>query len=229
MGRISRLKTITKSRIEAFLASLEKPEIILPQLMREIEEKVQETARAEAKALSAVKGDRRRLDAGLGKIVRFQEGAVLAVKANEIDTARQAIAAQIQAEKEVEKWRSNLAISESAYNSASQVRNQLRQNLKELKLKKNDIIERSREIRKELSLNQKLDSFSGGASKNILDMVARIESKIDEAEAEIEIQDEITRTLGISFPYERVKVLESDAEVDRRLNEIKGKIHTRKD
>ena len=229
MGRISRLKTITKSRIEAFLASLEKPEIILPQLMREIEGKVQETVRAEAKALSAVKGDRRRLDAGLGKIVRFQEGAVLAVKANEIDTARQAIAAQIQAEKEVEKCRSNLAISESAYNSASQVRNQLRQNLEELKLKKNDIIERSREIRREQSFHEKFDSFSSGAGKNILDVVAGMESKIDEAEAEIEIHDEITRTLGISFPYERVKVLESDTEVDRRLNEIKGKIHTRKD
>ena len=65
MGRISQLKTITKSRIEAFLASLEKPETILPQLMREMEEKLKEAARAEVKALSAVKADRRRLDAGL--------------------------------------------------------------------------------------------------------------------------------------------------------------------
>ena len=224
MGRISRLKTITQSRIEAFLASLEEPEIILPQLMREMEEKVREAARAEAKSLSAVKGDSRRLDAGLGKIVRFKEGAVLAVKANEMDRARQAIAAQIQAEEEVEKCRNDLAISESAYNSASQVRKQLRQNLKELKLKKNHILKRSREIRRELSLNKELDSFSSGTGKNVLDMVARMESKVDEAEAEIEIADEITRTLGISFPYERVKVLESDAEVDRRLREIKEKI-----
>lgn len=224
MGRISRLKTITKPRIEAFLASLEKPEIILPQLMREMEEKVRETARAEAKALSAVKGDRRRLDAGLGKVIRFKEGAVLAVKAGEIDTARQALAAQIQAEKEVEQRRNDLVISESAYNSASQVRKQLRENLKELKLKKNDILERSKEIRRERSFNEKLDSFSSGTSKNILDMVARMESKVDEAEAEMDIQDEITRTLGVSFPYERVKVLESDAEVDRRLNEIKEQI-----
>ena len=224
MGRISRLKTITKSRIEAFLASLEKPEIILPQLIREMEQKVQETARAEAKALSAVKGDRRRLDAALGKIVRFKEGAVLAVKANEIDTARQAIAAQIHAEREVEKRRDDLVISESAYNSASQVRNQLRQNLRELKLKKDDILKRCKEIRRERSFNEKLDSFSSGASQNILDMVARMESKVDETEAEVEIRDEITRALGVSFPYERVKVLESDAEVDRRLNEIKEKI-----
>ncbi|KPK44197.1 MAG: hypothetical protein AMJ65_03660 [Phycisphaerae bacterium SG8_4] len=198
--------------------------MILPQLMREMEEKVREAARAEAKALSAVKGDRRRLDAGLGKIVRFKEGAVLAVKANEMDTARQAIAAQIQAERQVNKCRNDLATSESAYNSATQARKQLRQSLKELKLKQNDIVKRSREIRRELSLNEKLDSFSGGAGKSILDMVARMEAKVDEAEAEIEITDEITRTLGISFPYERVKVLESDAEVDRRLDEMKRKI-----
>ncbi|MHC4582047.1 MAG: PspA/IM30 family protein [Planctomycetota bacterium] len=224
MGRISRLKTITKSRIEAFLASLETPETVLPQLMREMAEKAKEAARAEAKALSAVKGDRRRLDAGLGKIVRFKEGAALAVKGNDTDTARQAIAAQIQAETEVEKCRSDLAVSESAYNSARQVREQLRQNLKELKLKKNDILARSREIRREQSSNKKLESFSSRAEGNILDMVARMESKVDEAEAEIEIADEITRTLGISFPYERVKVLESDAEVDRRLNEMKEEL-----
>lgn len=224
MGRINRLKTITKSRIEAFLTSLESPEIVLPQLIREMEQKVQETARAEAKALSAVKGNRRRLDAGLGKGVRFKEGAVLAVKAGELDTARQAIAAQIQAEKEVDKHRADLVISESAYNSARQVRNQFRQNLEELKLKKYDILKRSNQVRTEQSFNKQLDNFAGGASKSILDMVARMESRVDEAEAEVEIQDEITRTLGVSFPYERVKVLESDAEVDRRLNEIKEKI-----
>ena len=80
----------------------------------------------------------------MGKVIRFKEGAVLAVKANKIDTARQAIAAQIQVEKEVEKCRNDLVISESAYYSASQVRNQLRQNLKELKLEKNDKVECTR-------------------------------------------------------------------------------------
>ena len=54
-----------------------------------------------------------------------------------------------------------------------------------------------------------------------------MESNVDEAEAEIEIRDEITRTLGVNFPYKRVKNLESDAQVDRRLNEIKGKIQGR--
>jgi phage shock protein A len=224
MGRISRLRTITKSRIEAFLASLEEPEIILPQLIREMEENLKEAARAEVKALSAVKADRKRLDAGLGKVGRFEKGAGLAVQAGEIDTARQAIAAQIQAEKEVEQCKDSLATSESAYNSANQVCAQLHQNLQDLSLRKDEILNRSREIRRRQSLNNKLDSLSGRKSQNILDMVARMEIMVDEAEAEVDLQNEITQTLGVSFPYERVRVLESDAEVDRRLKEMKGKI-----
>ncbi|MHC4119512.1 MAG: PspA/IM30 family protein [Planctomycetota bacterium] len=224
MGRINQLRAITKSRIEAFLASLEKPETILPRLVEELGEKVQEAIRAEAKALSAVKGDLRRLDAALGKVARFKEGAALAVKADEIDTARQAIAAQIQAEREVVKCRSNLAVSESAYNSAGGVRTQLQQNLKELKLRKKEILDRSREIRRKQSLDRTLNSLAGDTGKSILDIVTKMEIEVEEAEAQIEIQDEITQTLGVGFPYERVKVLESDAEVDRRLNEMRGKI-----
>ena len=224
MGRISRLRTITKSRIEAFLASLEKPETILPQLIREMEENLKEAARAEVKALSAVKADRGRLDAGLGKVGRFEKGAGLAVQAGEIDTARQAIAAQIQAEKEADKCRGDLAVSESAYNSANQVCAQLRRNLKDLRLKKDEMLSRSREIRRAQSLNKKVDSLSNRKSQSILDMVAKMEIMVDEAEAEVDLQNEITQTLGVSFPYERVRVLESDAEVDRRLKKMKGKI-----
>lgn len=198
--------------------------MILPQLIRELEEKVGEAARAEAKALSAVKADRRRLDAGLGKVIRFEKGAVLAVQAGDLDTARQAIAAQIRAEEEVEKYKSSLALSESAYNSASQACAQLRQNLRDLKLKKDDILRRSREIRIARSIRNKPGDFSTDKSRSILDQVARMEIMADEAEAEIEIRNELTQTLGVSFPYERVRMLESDAEVDKRLNRIRKKI-----
>jgi hypothetical protein len=53
-----------------------------------------------------------------------------------------------------------------------------------------------------------------------------MESKVDEAEAEIDIQNEITQTLGVSFPYERVRVLEANAEVDKRLKQLKEKIQS---
>ena len=219
MKRINRLKSITKARIEAFLGSLEKPEIIFPQLLKELADKVAEAGKAEAKALSAVKADRRRLDAAIGKTKRFEEGSQLAVKAGDIQTARQAIAAQIKAEKEQSQVRGSLEFSESAYNSAKSARQQLQQNLEELKLKKDQIIARAKSVENKKAVN---DVVRG--TESILDAVARMESKVEECEDQIESQSEIAQTLGAGFTYERARELESNAEVDRRLNEIKKKI-----
>ena len=219
MKRINRLKSITKARIEAFLGSLEKPEIIFPQLLKELADKVAEAGKAEAKALSAVKADQRRLDAAIGKTKRFEEGSQLAVKAGDIQTARQAIAAQIKAEKEQSQVRGSLEFSESAYNSAKSARQQLQQNLEELKLKKDQIIARAKSVENKKAVN---DVVRG--TESILDAVARMESKVEECEDQIESQSEIAQTLGAGFTYERARELESNAEVDRRLNEIKKKI-----
>jgi phage shock protein A len=225
MGRIERLKLITKARIEAFLCSIENPEVILPQLIREMADKINEAAKAESKALSAVKADRRRVDTAAGRIDRFEKGAILAVKANEINTARQAIAAQIEAEREAEKCRHSLTVSESAYNAAGSVRRQLQDNLNELKVKKDQILARAyaAEQKKSQAKYMKLTIDNGSS---ILDMVARLEIKVEQAEAEVEIRDQISRTLGLTFPHERVVKLEADAEVGRRLELLKRRIKT---
>ena len=56
--------------------------------------------------------------------------------------------------------------------------------------------------------------------------VARMEAKIDTAESEIQIRNEISKTLGLSFNEQRVKKLEQNAEVQRRLKEITKKANT---
>jgi hypothetical protein len=47
------------ARIEASLASFEKPDTMPPRLVKEMADAVAEAARAQAKALTAVKADRR--------------------------------------------------------------------------------------------------------------------------------------------------------------------------
>ena len=48
-----------------------------------------------------------------------------------------------------------------------------------------------------------------------------MEEKIEQQQIQLEVQSELTKTLGIGFNEERVKKLERDAEVDQRLSEIK--------
>ena len=222
MGRIERLKAVTMARIEAFLASLEKPETVIPQLVREMADTVAEATRAEAKALTAVKADRRRLDAASGRVERLSKGAALAVKADKLDTARQAIAAQIEAEGEVERCRTCLETSESAYQSAGHVRAQLQHLLDELKLRKQDLLARVRLLRQQVKTQD--TAFPRRGASGILDAIARMEMKVEEQEAQAEIQDQIRQTLGATFQHERVVELENDAEVNRRLDELKGRI-----
>ena len=226
MGRIDRLKLITKAKIEAFLCSIEKPEIVFPQLVREMADKIKEAAMAEAKALSAVKADRRRLDTAAGRIDRFEKGAILAINANEIDTARQAIAAQIEAERQEKKCRHCLTVSEAAYNAAGSVRRQLQDNLNELKAKKERILARAHAVEEQKKSQAKFMKIDIDSGSSILDMVARLEMKVEQAEAEVEIRDQISRTLGLTFPHERVVKLEADAEVGRRLELLKRRIKT---
>jgi phage shock protein A len=213
MKLIERLKRITMGRIEAFLDSVEKPEYVFPQLVRQMSEQVTAAANAEAKSLGAVKGCQRRLDEAAGRLLRLTEGASLAAKANELDLARQAIAAQMQAENDVEKCRRELEKAELAYQNSSDARKQFAHNLNELKQRKDELITRS--VRTD-SHRQSLTSTS-----DILETVARMEAKVDIAEAETEIRNEISKTLGLSFDQQRLKNLEQNAEIERRLNEIK--------
>jgi len=215
MKLIERLKRITMGRIESFLDSVERPEDVLPQLIRQMSDQITAAANAEAKSLGAVKGSQRRFDEASGRLHRLTEGASLAAKANEMDLARQAIAAQIQAEQDLEKCRADLEKAEQAYQQASQARKQLMSNLDELKQRKDELITRARQA--------KIETESIVISDDILDTVSRMEAKIDVAQAETEIRNEISKTLGLSFDEQRVKKLEQNAEVQRRLNEITKK------
>lgn len=222
MGRIDRLKTVTIARIEAFLASLEEPEMVLPRLVKEMAGAVAEAARAEAKALTAVKADRRRVDTASGRVSRLSEGAKLALNADEVETARQAIAAQIKAEQEVEQCRRNLAVSESAYESARYVRRQLQDQLEELKVRGQEILARVRTLRQRRHLGRRQHASKGRRVQGILDAITRMEMEVEEQEARLEVRDQIRQTLGATFQHERAIELENDAEVDRRLQELRN-------
>jgi len=222
MGKIDRLKRVTMARIEAFLDTLEKPEFILPQLVREMAQQVQEAANAKAKSLSAVKGARRRLDEASGKVLRLENGAKLAVQTDDMNTARQAVAALIEAEKKLDRCRTELEQAEKAYQSASAVCVQLTENLAELKEKKTKILKQHRQQQLTKQLQEQYTQSVIDPGNDLFDTIARMETKIDQQQSELEIQSELTKTLGIGFREERVKKLERDAEVDRRLSELKN-------
>ena len=224
MGKVDQLRRITMLRIDAFLSSLEKPEYILPQLLKEIAQQVKEAADAKAKALSAVKGARRRLDEANGKVHRLEHGAKLAVQADDMEIARQAIAAQIEAEQVVKKCQAELETTERAHSAADKACMQLVRVLEQVKTRKKEILKKHRYQVLTKQMQKKYIQSIIQPDQSILDAVSRIEEKIEQQEIELQVQNELSKTLGSAFNEERVQKLEHDAEVDSRLEKLKNKL-----
>jgi phage shock protein A len=224
MGFIKRIQRLTVSRIESFLSTAEDPEILFPQLVKEMEGQVRSATEAEAKAMASVKGAERDLKQANDKLERMKQGAQLALDKGDEDTAREAIAAQMNIEQEVERKTENLARAESAHADARNARKQIQQQLDEVRAKKEEILARARVAKTQKKVQQTVHGPVTSA-KSILDAVAQMEAKVDETEAQLEVQREISSSGGGGPSLEkRLKDLEKTAGVEERLAALKKKV-----
>ncbi len=223
MGLIDRIRRITTASIESFLSSVEDPEVLFPQLIREMEDQVRVATEAEAKAMAAVKAAERETEQVQDKLDRMTKGAELAVKEGEEQTARDAVSAQIDLERTLATKQDALARAQATYGDAKQAREQVQAQLEELRVKKDEILTRSRVAKNQQNVEK---TVSGPASStgSILDSVARLEAQVEEAEAGLEVRREMSAgESGGPSLEKRLDDLEKNTEVDKRLAALKAK------
>lgn len=223
MGLIARIQRVTMARIQTFLDSVEDPEIMFPQLVAEMEEQIRAATNAEAKALGAVKAAQRKADEIGGRIDRLAKGAELAVKQGDEATAREALSAQIAAEESLKQAQDALARSQTAFEQATEARKQLQQQLQELRAKKDELLTRAR-LAKTQKKVQRTVSGPSESAKSILDAVSKMEAKVQETEAELEVQREMDQGTKAGPSLDRkLKDLETGTEVQKRLAALQSK------
>lgn len=214
MGLIQRLQRITSGRIASFLDCVENPEVIIPQLKRELREKIKLAANAEAKALASVKSAQNRLDAAQGRVLRLGKGAELALQQGDEKTAKEAIAEQIRTEKQIESIEKNLQTSEHALSEAREARLQLTEQFELLEQRSDELIARS-----SASRCAKPNLTQSNASESLLDQVAQIENELDKEEAISDIrsrQEKSASTLD-----EKLRDLKRRREIETRMSRLK--------
>lgn len=222
MGLIKRLKRITLARIESFLSAAEDPEQIFPQLVREMEEQVRNATKAEAKAAAAVKTAQRELDGLKTKLARLQNGAELAIEKGDEQTARELVAAQMELEEGLQGKQALLANTEAGLQEAKDARKRMQGQLEELRAKKDEMLTRARTAKNSAKVERTVQGRAS-SSKSILDAVARMETKVDEREAELDVRKEMSGETQAASLDERLTQLEDAAEVDKRLAELRKK------
>lgn len=222
MGLIKRLHRLTVSRIETFLSTVEDPEVLFPQLLREMEDQVRAATGAEAKAMASVKAAERDIEQVKSKLEHLGKGAELAMDKGDEATARDAVSAQISLESDLKRKEDALARSQTAFENARNARKQIQSQLDEMRAKKEEILTRARVARNQKKIEKTVHGPVSSA-KSILDTIAQLESKVEETEAELEVQSEMTKEDGGPSLDKRLTDLEQESEVESRLAALKKK------
>jgi len=222
MGLFKRLHRITIGRIEAFLSRVEDPEVVFPVLLNEMEEQLGAAAEAEAKATATLKHCEREVAKHDETIAKYGNGALLAVRKGEEQTARDAVKAQIEAERVSEFSKKNLEIAHESLERSTMSRKRIQQQLEELRTKKEEILTRARVAKVQKKIQRTVEG-TVGSSDSILDAVARLEASIEETEAELEIQASLVGE-GTASPSldKRLEELDEESEIEKRLADLKN-------
>ena len=220
-GLVNRLRRVTASRINAFLETVEDPETIFPQLVREMHNMIADALKAESKAAAALKADQRRLDESIGRSLRLAKGAELALRQGNESLTREALAEQISADRISEDLRVALERSEAALMEARELCRHLEMQLEDLKQRKSEILSRARSAKKAAGTYRNTDRIRANGAA-ILDEVSRMQ----QLEEEKEFLHAPAGTSWGSFERsleDRLRTLEREAEVERRLDLIRKK------
>lgn len=220
-GLISRLKRITVSRIKAFLETVDEPEVVFAQLVREMQQGIEDAVKAESKAMAALRANQRRLDECLGRSLRLGKGAEMALRQGDESLAREALAEQIKADSAIDNQRLALAQSEAALQQAHEGRLHLQSQLEELEQRKKEIVSRARSARNLAATFERTGNIrKAGAA--ILDEVTRMQQADEGNDSlsgySVEWNAAFDRTLE-----GRLRTLEREAEIERRLASIKSR------
>ncbi len=220
-GLISRLKNITVPRISAFLETVDEPEEVFPQLIREMQRGIEDAVKAESKALAALKANQRRLDESMGRSMRLEKGAEMALRQGDEALAREALSEQIKADSAIDNQHLALAQSESALQQAHEGRLHLQAQLEELKRRKKEIISRARSARNLAAAYERAGKIRK-AKAAILDEVSRMQQPDDGNGSVSGTSREWDAVIDRSLEG-RLRALEREAEIERRLASIKSR------
>jgi len=220
-GLISRLKNITVPRISAFLETVDEPEAVFPQLVREMQRGMEDAVKAESKAMAALKANQRRLDESMGRSIRLEKGAEMALRQGDETLAREALAEQIKADGAVDNQRLALAQSEAALRQAHEGRLHLQAQLEELKRRKKELISRARSARNLVAAYERSGKIRK-AKAAILDEVSRMQQGDDGNGSISGTSGEWNAGFDRSLEG-RLRAIEREAEIERRLASIKSR------
>jgi phage shock protein A len=225
MGIFNRFKTVVSSNINDLISKAENPEKMLNQLLIDMNEQMIESKKAVAMAIADEKKLERETLENRRQAAEWEKKAMLAVRANRDDLAKEALlrkqeyegyATQLQTQ-----WEAQKASVEKLKVSLRELQNKI----DEASRKKNILIARAKRAEAQDKINKTMSSIAG--NKSSFDTFERMSKKVDELEARAEATKELEdATSGATLEKQFAQLESSGAGADALLEDLKRKMLT---
>jgi phage shock protein A len=225
VGIFDRLKTVISSNINDLINKAENPEKMLNQLIVDMNQQMLESKKSVAMAIADEKKLERELLEQKRLSSEWERKAVIAVKANRDDLAKEALGRKQEAENYYLQLKPQWDSQKAAVEKLKDTLRQLQNKIDEASRKKNILVARAKRAEAQEKIHKTMSSISGSTSA--FDTFDRMAKKVDELEARAEAQGELADlSQSASLENEFAKLESSGAGSDLLLEELKRKMLT---
>ena len=143
MGIFSRLKTLISSNVNDMISKAEKPEKMLNQLIVEMQTQLLESKRSVALAIADEKKLERELSNQEARGKEWEQKAILAVKAEKDDLAKEALLRKQECDNAYTEYRKQWELQKESVETLKDSLKELQNKIEEAQRKKNLLIARA--------------------------------------------------------------------------------------
>ncbi len=221
MGFFARLARIIRANLNDLISSAEDPEKMLEQLVIDMTRQLAEAKKQVAVAIADEKKLRRRAEVERAEAKKWEEKAVLALKAGDEQLAREALVRKKQHDGIAAQYQEQWERQKQAVAQLKLALRALDNKIDEARRKKAVLIARKRRAE---AMKRIQSTMSGLSDNSAFEAFERMERRIDQAEAEAEAHAEMAAEMGAGALDQRFAQLESERGADEELEALKRKL-----
>ncbi|MDR1506641.1 MAG: PspA/IM30 family protein [Treponema sp.] len=223
MGIFSRLRTLISSNVNDMINKAENPEKMLNQLLIDMGEQLIESKKAVALAIADEKKLERETLNQEGQIREWERKAMLAVKSEKDDLAKEALIRKQEYENHHAEYKKQWEAQKASTGQLKDALRELQNKIEEAQRKKNLLVARAKRAEAQQKIQNTISSVAGNHSA--FDAFDRMSRKVDQMEAEAEAAKELEDFSSSGGLEKRFAELEkSDTSADMLLADLKEKM-----
>lgn len=223
MGIFGRLGTLVKANVNDAISKAEDPEKILNQLILDMKDQLIEAKKQVAVSIADEKRLKKQLDNELHKSREWEKKAMMAVRANRDDLAREALRRKSEHEELAEGFGAQWEAQKAASDQLKESLRRLDAKIAEARRRKQSLVSRKRQVEAQATIQRTMSDMS---RHNPAARFDAFERRIDEEEVRLEAAREVDEATSSSDLNARFAAITREAAADDALAALKSKMRS---